>query len=71
MDINSTPGTIVTFIEDDVIQPQIMWGHHTDPRGVLEVGKKYTVSKTEVHGSYTKVFLVGYEGMSFNSVWFD
>lgn len=34
----------------------------------LEVGKEYTVNFTQVHSSSTDVFLVGFDGVTFNSV---
>lgn len=51
-------------------QAQVNWGGHADPRGLLEVGKAYEVYRIEVHTWHTKVFLVGFPGKSFNSVWF-
>lgn len=60
----------VVFIEDSVTIEQIRWGGHTNPIGILEVGKSYEVEKVEVHSSHTRVFLVGIKGY-FNSIWFD
>lgn len=71
IDIYSPPGTLVIFNEPNVTEAQINWGSHCDPRGLLGIGKEYTIDRTEVHSQHTKVFLVEYPGKSFNSVWFD
>lgn len=55
----------------DVSDMQVQWGGHADPRGVLRPGKTYEVSHIEVHTHHTKVFLKGFPGLSFNSVWFN
>lgn len=55
----------------DVIDAQISWGNHTDPRNILEVKKLYEVTRVSVHTSHTKIFLKDFPGKSFNSVWFD
>ena len=70
MDIHSKEGTKVVFVETDVSQAQISYGNHSDPCGVLEVGKIYTIQKTDVRSGHTKVYLKEFQGMSFNSVWF-
>lgn len=60
----------VTFVASEVHQSQIDWGNHRDPRGLLEVGKRYRIQSIEVHSWHTKVYLEGFEG-HFNSIWFD
>ena len=70
MNIYSQFGDIVVFTEKDVSDAQVSWGGHTRP-DMLTVGQEYTIDHCEVRSSHTKVFLEGYEGMSFNSVWFE
>lgn len=50
---------------------QVNWGSNDDPRGVLTVGKAYTVLSTEVHSWHTKIELEEFPGLYFNSVCFD
>ena len=71
MEINAKPGTKVVFNEKNPSKEQINWGSHTDPRGLLEVGKEYTIDRTEVHSWHTKIYLKEFPNKSFNSVWFD
>lgn len=60
----------VVYREDRVSKESINWGSHTDPRGTLIDGTRYTVDRREVHSWHTKVYLCGVKG-SFNSVWFE
>jgi len=68
MNIYAKPGTKVVFI--GCSNDQLRWGSHTGRPELLNVGGAYTVKRTEVHSSYTKVFLEETEG-SFPSVSFD
>ena len=61
----------IKFIEEKVSKDQINWGGHSDPSGVLEVGKEYELDRAEVHSQHTKIFLKEFPGKSWNSVWFD
>lgn len=70
MDIYAKPGTKVVFTEKNVSRAQINWGSHADPREILKVGQQYIIDHTDVRSYHTKVFLVGFQGKSFNSVWF-
>ena len=71
MNIYSKPGSKVVFTEKAPSDSQVNWGSHADPTGLLVVGKTYTIDHTAVHSSYTKVFLEGFPGKHFNSVWFE
>lgn len=53
-----------------VSRESIQWGGHTDPTGILDVGKDYKVERIDVHSYHTRIYLVGISGY-FNSVWFD
>ncbi len=61
----------IVYKEKEPTQHQIKWGGNTDPKGLLEVGKKYEVEGIEVHSWHTKVFLTDFPGKQFNSIWFD
>lgn len=50
---------------------QVRWGSNSDPRGMLEEGKKYKLVDIEVHSWHTKYTLEGFPGMQFNSVSFE
>lgn len=50
---------------------QVHWGGGDDPRGLLQEGKVYEVTKREVHSWHTKIQLKEYPGKKFNSVCFD
>lgn len=50
---------------------QVSWGGCDDPRGLLEEGHLYTVLEKDVHTWHTKIELVEFPGMYFNSVCFD
>jgi len=67
MAIDSPKGTKVYYVgaSDD----QVRWGIGDDPRGKLVRGGEYTVDHTDIHGSYTTVYLEGIDGR-FNSVCF-
>ena len=69
MNIYAKHGTKVRYT-GEVSKGQVQWGAHTDPRGILEQGKEYTISRTEVHSWHTKVFLIEHPNKSFNRVWF-
>lgn len=71
MNIYAEPGTKVKFVEQNVSESSITYRGDDDPRGVLFVGQEYIIDHTEVHSYHTKVFLKGYPGKSFNSVWFE
>ena len=49
---------------------QVHWANHTDPRGLLDETTVYTIERIEVHSYYTRLFLEGFSGKSFNSVCF-
>ena len=70
MNIYAEEGTRVVF-KGDASQSQIQWGGHQDPTGLLVPGETYTIDRIEVRSYHTKVYLVDYQGKSFNSVWFD
>ena len=61
-------GDCVTYVgcNDD----QVHWGSNDDPREVLAVGNGYTIDFVEEHTWHTKVGLVGFDGLKFNSVSF-
>ena len=71
MDIYAESGTKVKFIEDSPSKGQINWGGHDSPIGVLNVGSEYTIERTDVRSSHTKVFLKEFPDKQFNSVWFE
>jgi len=51
-------------------QDQINWGSNDDPRPLLRVGSRYIVQNKEVHAWHTKIELVEFPGLKFNSVCF-
>ena len=57
----------VRFASEATID-QIRWGSNDNPNTVLTVGNVYEVSSWEVHSWHTKVRLVGFEHLRFNSV---
>ncbi len=67
MDIYATEGHKVICVNVDVGTAK--WGDCTDPTGLLEVDKEYTVDESEVHSWHTKVYLKEVEG-EFNSAHF-
>ena len=69
MRIDSKPGDKIKFV-GKTFQRQIQWGDHCNPRHILTHGQTYTVDHTEIHSSYTKVFLVEFPNKGFNSIWF-
>ena len=69
MDIYSPNGTKIRFIRCDKHQQQ--WGNHDDPNDYLTPGKIYTINKTDVRSSHTKVFLEEFPNLKFNSVCFE
>ena len=54
----------------DVTIEQIKWGNHTDPEGILEKDKIYTIKDIDIHSWHTRIYLGGISGY-FNSVWFE
>jgi hypothetical protein len=60
-----------TVIYTGASDVQVRWGGRDDPRGILEIGKEYTVTDTEVHSWHTKITLDGFPDKQFNSVCFD
>lgn len=50
---------------------QVRWGGNDDPRDLLEVGKVYDIKRVDVHTWHTKIYLVDFPGMKFNSVHFN
>lgn len=71
MNIYAKAGSKVKFTESDPSRAQINWGSHDDPTGILVVGNDYTIDRTDVRSSHTKVFLKEHPGKQFNSVWFE
>lgn len=55
----------------NVFDEQVNWGRNDDPRGILEDNKVYEVDRSEVHSSYTKIYLKEFPNMKFNSVHFE
>lgn len=49
---------------------QVKWGGNDDPRGLLNEGDIYEVSKEEVHSWHTKLYLTEFPSKKFNSVSF-
>ena len=70
IDIYTPRGTWVKFT-DRVIDAQIKWGNHTDPRDLLDPTGIYIVDCTEIHSWHTKLFLQEFPGKSFNCAWFE
>jgi len=68
MDIDAQRGHRVIYV--GACDDQIAWGGSDDPRGILTIGREYTVDHTEVHSWHTKVVLEGIEG-KFPSVVFE
>lgn len=62
------PGDTVIYVGADDIQ--VNWGYGDDPRKFLKEGEEYTVTGAEIHDTYTKVFIEGFEGKKFPSVAF-
>ena len=50
---------------------QVRWANHDDPRGLLVKGEVYEVIRREVHSWHTKVYLVDFPKLGFNSVMFE
>lgn len=50
---------------------QVNWGTNDDPRGLLEIGKIYTILKIDVHSWHTKIYLKEFPDKKFNSVSFE
>ena len=46
------------------------WGGNTDPNGLLEVGKEYTLEREEMKSWHTKWFLKEFPSKPFNSAHF-
>lgn len=69
MNINAPKGTKVKFLGQDKFQRA--WGSHDEADGVLEIGKIYTINRTEIHSQHTKVELEEALGKVFNSVCFE
>lgn len=46
------------------------WGGNTDPNGLLEIGKHYTVIEEDVHSWHTKLYLEEFPDKPFNSCHF-
>ena len=61
------PGDKITF--NGWCIEQVRWGRNDTP-DMLEVNSTYVIESVEPHRSYTKVSLVGYPGLKFNSVHF-
>ncbi len=49
---------------------QVNWGGNDDPRPLLRVGSRYIVKDYDVHNWHTKIQLVEFPGLWFNSVSF-
>jgi hypothetical protein len=69
MNIYATEGTRVRFRESCI--EQVRWGSNDDPDKTLNLGKIYTVSRTEVHSMHTKVYLAEFPDFKFNAVSFS
>lgn len=65
MDIYARPGTEVVY--HGTSTAQVRWGGCSDPRPRLTLEQVYTVHHTEVHGSWTGVYLEGFEHLMFPS----
>ena len=50
---------------------QVRWGSNDDPRGILVIGKEYSVQKMEVHSWHTKYWLWEHPNNKFNSANFE
>lgn len=50
---------------------QVHFGNCVDPRGILMEGQTYEVAKRVEHNWHTKIYLVGWPELGFNSVCFD
>lgn len=50
---------------------QVSWGNCDDPRGLLVEGETYEVYDKDVRSWHTKLTLVGFEDLRFNSVCFE
>jgi hypothetical protein len=69
MPIDAKPGTKVKFCKSD--KAMVSWGGNDDPALFCDTGGVYTVSRTEIHYSFTKVYLEEFPGKGFNSVSFS
>lgn len=58
---------VYTGCSDD----QVLWGTCDDPRGIVEYGVTYEVLRTEEHSWHTKIVLVAFPNLRFNSVCFE
>lgn len=67
MDIYSAPGTKVKAVDFR----KNIWGDCDQADGLLVPYEEYTIDYTEVHSSYTRVFLVEVPGKKFNSTVFE
>ena len=47
------------------------FGSCTDPNGLLEIGKTYTVIEEDVHSWHTKLYLAEFPDKPFNSCHFE
>ena len=50
---------------------QTNWGGNDDGNKYLVVGEIYEVSNVDIRSWHTKIELVGFEGLKFNSVCFE
>lgn len=69
MPIDAKPGTKVMF--QGSTPEQVKWGGNDDPSFCCYTGGIYTVESTEIHSSYTKVYLKEFPGKGFNTVSFS
>lgn len=69
MNIDAKEGTKV--ICNNFNQDAVKWGGNDDPKGILEIGKSYTVKRTEIHSWHTKVILKEFPNNRFNSGHFE
>lgn len=59
MVINSEPGTPIIF--HGASKAQIDWGGgKTDPNGLLDLGKEYTLAAVDIHSYHTNVRVEGF-----------
>lgn len=61
-------GAKVDFL--GAVQAQVDWGANDDPRPHLNEGQMYEISYVEVHSWHTKISLIGFDGLKFNSASF-
>ena len=50
---------------------QVKWGSNDDPRGTLTEGEAYEVKTWKTHTQHTKITLLDYPDLKFNSVCFE